>query len=288
MKILVSILSLLPLRALYLLADCLLYPLMYYVVRYRRKLAHANLVKCFPDKTPQEINAIERAFYHHLADLIVEILWAYRATDEQMRERVVFENTSDVEKWAVDTGGCIFLLGHFGNWEWDAFIKQYYTLPDMLHYNVYRRLKNASSDNVMNAIREKLSGEGSGIEKNTLYRHLVRIKAQKKPFSLAMVSDQKPSPVHTHYVTRFLGRQTPFLDGAEVVANKFDWSVAYVRLIEHRRGYYRLRFELITTEPKTLGEHELTEMFVHHLENNILEAPHLWLWTHNRWKYAQE
>ena len=46
--------SLLPLRLLYVLSDCVYY-LLYYCIRYRRKVVRKNLVNSFPGKSEKEI-----------------------------------------------------------------------------------------------------------------------------------------------------------------------------------------------------------------------------------------
>ena len=47
------LLSLLPLRFLYIFSDVLYYPL-YYCIRYRRKVVRQNLTGSFPDKNEKE------------------------------------------------------------------------------------------------------------------------------------------------------------------------------------------------------------------------------------------
>ena len=89
MLLLIRIFSLLPLSILYLLADYLIYPLVRYVVRYRLKLVRKNITLSFPEKSEVERNMIINAFYHHFADILVEIIYGYRVSDEEMRERGV-------------------------------------------------------------------------------------------------------------------------------------------------------------------------------------------------------
>ena len=64
---------------LYFLADCLVYPLLRYVVRYRLKIVRKNIRLSFPEKSEAQRNAIVNAFYHHFADVLVEIIHGYRA-----------------------------------------------------------------------------------------------------------------------------------------------------------------------------------------------------------------
>ena len=113
----VKILSRIPLRGLYAFASWVLYPLMYYVVRYRRGIVAKNLRQSFPDKTDAERRAIEKKFYRSFADVIVEIVHGYRASEAEMRERVVFENEELMIRLLSDYGACIGMLAHLGNWE---------------------------------------------------------------------------------------------------------------------------------------------------------------------------
>ena len=64
-------LSLLPLRLLYAIGD-LLYLLLYYCVGYRKKVVRANLAHSFPEKSGKELKKIERRYFHHLCNLLVE------------------------------------------------------------------------------------------------------------------------------------------------------------------------------------------------------------------------
>ena len=284
----IKLLSLLPLRVLYALGDCITYPLMYYVLRYRIKVVRKNLRLSFPEKSDHERRTIEHRFYHHLADLVAEVIWSYRATEAEMLTRFDTVNVDDVESWAAQKGGVIFMLGHLGNWEWTAEVQHRYVHPDMRHFNVYRQLKSRSADRAMNAIRERRSGVGSNIEKNRLLRELVKLKQANARFTLGLISDQKPSPRNAHYWTTFLNQDTSFLDGGEILAKKFDYVVVYVHVEKPRRGHYRVWAELITDNAPATQPNEITERFARCLEANIRQQPELWLWTHNRWKWGRD
>ena len=63
-------LSLLPMRVHYMISD-LLYPLVYYIIRYRRKIVRRNLTRSFPEKSLSQIKGIERRFYRFFCDYLV-------------------------------------------------------------------------------------------------------------------------------------------------------------------------------------------------------------------------
>ena len=41
-------------------------------MRYRRKVTRTNLANAYPERTARERRKIERAYYHHISDLLVE------------------------------------------------------------------------------------------------------------------------------------------------------------------------------------------------------------------------
>lgn len=286
MRLLIRIFSLLPLSVLYMISDIILYPLVYYVARYRLKVVRKNLRNSFPDKSHDELKNIEKKFYHHFADLIVEVVYGYRVGDEEMRERVVFENVDLVEHLASKTHGVIAYLGHMGNWEWLVDLNKRFVNPAMVEYNVYRQLKNPASDKMMLELRSKRGGEC--IEKKQLLRKLVALRRSEHPFVVGMLSDQKPSKRSSYAWTQFLNQETAFLDGSEVLAHKFGFSAVYAHIWSPKRGYYRIRFEQITDDPELMQPEEMTKRYAELLEQNIYAQPEQWLWTHNRWKWGRK
>ena len=286
MRLLIRIFSLLPLSVLYMISDIILYPLVYYVARYRLKVVRKNLRNSFPEKGKNELKSIEKKFYRHFADLIVEVVYGYRVTDEEMRKRVVFDNVELVENLAHKTHGVIAYLGHMGNWEWLVDLNKRFLNPAMVEYNVYRQLKNPASDKMMLELRSKRGGEC--IEKKQLLRKLVALRRSEHPFVVGMLSDQKPSKRSSYVWTQFLNQETAFLDGSEVLAHKFGFSAVYAHIWSPKRGYYRIRFEQITDDPELMQPEEMTKRYAELLEQNICAQPEQWLWTHNRWKWGRK
>ena len=284
--LLICIFSLLPLPALYRLADYLIYPLLRYIVRYRLQLVRKNIRLSFPHKSAQEQAQIVDDFYHHFSSIIVEIIYGYRASDEEMRQRVVFENMELLEDLAHRKHGVIAYLGHICNWEWIADVGKQFDDPTMVEHNVYRQLKNPRANRAMLLLRGKRGGEC--VEKNQLLRKLVQLRHVPYPYVVGLIADQKPSPRNAHVWTTFLNQDTAFLDGGETLARKFDLGVVYAHIYSPKRGHYRIHFELITDNPNSMPQDSITLTYARLLEDNICQQPHAWLWTHNRWKWGRE
>lgn len=273
-----------PLRIHYWCADWILYPIMYHVVRYRRKMTAKNLALAFPEKSEAEREQLARAFYHQFCDTIVESIYGYRCPDEEMRERVVFENMDEVNRLVDAAGGGIFMLAHFGNWEWMASIQQWLS-EGVTELNVYRQLKNKAMDRLMLAIRAKRGG--ACVEKQRILREMVRYRAEKRPVTVGLLSDQKPRPEVTRTWVQFLHQETGFLDGGEVLGKKFGYPVFYLYITRTARGYYHVNMRTLAAAPKNTAEGEITKSYAQILEENIQEQPELWLWTHNRFKWTR-
>ena len=123
-------LSLLPFWILYLISD-FFFLIVYYLVRYRRKVVRDNLSQSFPEKSLSEIIAIEKRFYHFFCDYIVETLKMCSISDKEMSKRMVFRGLKQeaVDIFEKEKKGFIFLyLGHYGNWEWITSVVK--SIPD--------------------------------------------------------------------------------------------------------------------------------------------------------------
>lgn len=282
MKFIVRLLSLMPLSVLYWFADWLIYPLAYYLVRYRRRLVRINLTNSFPEKSLPEIKSLEKRYYHHLADVIVEIIYGYRVSDEEMRKRVVFINGEEAARMAQQYGGHMLMLGHIGNWEWMAEVSHFMEQFGIESTHVYRKQKSLSTNSLMLYMRSRRGG--NYCEKNLILRTMVLNRRHNAPQSYGMISDQKPSMHGEHYVTQFLHQSTPFLTGTEVLSKKFGYPVYFFYIRQVSRGYYTAEFRLIAEHPAQTEDGYITEQYARLLEKNILECPELWLWSHNRWR----
>ena len=78
--------ALLPMAALYVLSDAF-YVLIYRLVGYRRRVVRSNLEGAFPHLSPDERLRLERRFYHHFSDYIVETIKLAGISHEELLRR---------------------------------------------------------------------------------------------------------------------------------------------------------------------------------------------------------
>ncbi len=279
------LISLLPLRALYVLSDGL-YFLVYRLVGYRRKVVRKNLSTSFPDKSEKEIEDIEKRFYSWFCDYIVETLKLYSMSEDEIRKRMRFEGVEAVKESCAKGQTCSVYLGHYCNWEWVS------TLPLSVDgcgvcAQIYHPLENKGFNKFFLRLRGR-TGSVS-IPMTETIRHIIKYKNEGKPLIVGFIADQVPHWNNIHYWTTFLNHpDTPVLSGTERIARKINSAVYYMDLRCERRGYYVATFKRLTDTPSELPEFAITEMYYRALEDTINRSPEYWLWTHNRWKRTRE
>lgn len=280
---LLYLLSLLPMRLLYLLSDGLFFPL-FHIVKYRRKVVEKQLDECFPEKSMQERRAIERQFYHFFCDYLVEVIKLFSISKKEMMRRMKFVGIEQVREELKDKKFCFLYLGHYCNWEYIASLS--YWLPEIHCGQIYHRIYNQAFDDLFLKLRGQFGGE-SILMKDTL-RRILTLRGQEKKVMIGFISDQLPKWENMHHWTTFLNHDTSFFIGAERIAKQVDAALYYVDVERVKRGYYQVRFRLMTLHPKEFPDYELTDQYARLLEESICRQPAYWLWTHKRWKRTKE
>ena len=170
----VSILSRLPWWILYGVSDvCFL--LVYYVVRYRRRIVRGNLCSSFPEKDISDIKRTERQFYHWLCDYFVETIKLLTISNKAMLRHVEYRNVDLVEKLFSEGRNCSAISGHYCNWEWFTGL-QIVTKdhPQPVIGLIYHPLYNKAFDRLFIDIR---SAHGNVcVPKKDILRHLLTYK----------------------------------------------------------------------------------------------------------------
>ncbi|GHU80616.1 acetyltransferase [Bacteroidia bacterium] len=276
-------LAILPLRLLYLFSD-VTYCIIYYIIRYRKKLVRKNLGNAFPDKSPKEILIIEKAFYHHFCDYFFETIKLLNMSAARMKKHFVFKNEELIQYFLKQGKPVILLLGHFGNWEWVTSITLWIKADEELVVGqIYRPLRNKISDRIFLRIRK--SFHSVGFNKYDVYKDIVKMRKAGKNWLLGFMSDQKPSPSNPHIWVRFLNQDTPVLTGTEKIARHAGAVVCYLDIKKRKRSFYEGKVKLVSENPAETPEFEITKKYMQLLEKTILRDPAGYLWTHNRWKY---
>lgn len=276
--------SLLPMWVHYVIADGI-YLIVYRLVGYRKKLVRKNLTDSFPEKTAEELQTIEKGFYHWFCDYLVETIKMMTISEKNLKRRMAFKGTKEADE-ILESGQSIALyLGHYCNWEWVTSMPLWIT-PKAHCGQIYHVLENAAFDKLFLKLRERWGAES--IPMAETLRRVATYRKQGQPIMIGYISDQVPFWNNIHHWLNFLNHDTPVLTGTERLARGAGHAIFYLDMHRVRRGYYEATLKLITRDPKQTKNYELTDAYFRMLEESIRRDPVCYLWTHNRWKRTHE
>jgi len=278
---LLNALSVLPLFLLYKIAD-VFYLLIFYVFKYRRKVVKENLYHSFPDKSADELNAIEKEYYKFLSSLFVEVIKMKSISKKELNKRVKFKNTDLVEAYLQNNESVIFCSSHYGNYEWVCMAIGLNFSGE--HFPIYKPLSSEVFDQWFFNMRSKY-----GNQMVAMRQTLRAIQGSKdKATMFTFGCDQAPSRGESIYWTDFLNQKASVQLGVEKIAKKTNRPVFYLKINCIKRGYYEVDCVPICLDPKQAAAYEITELHTRFLEEMIAEKPDYWLWSHRRWKYKPD
>ena len=276
------LLSLLPWRVIYLLSD-FFYVLVYYVFKYRRKIVRGNIKIAFPEKTAAEITRIEKDFYKAFCDNFTEIIKFISVSKEEIARR--FKGEPEKINELIEQGYKVQVhSGHFFSWE---FCNMGYS-PNIRHpfLTVYMQIENKVFERLFLYIRERFGTKmlAAGEFKTAFAPY------RKQNYCLVLIADQNPPHASVGFWTEFFGQKIPFPKGPEKGAQFNNTAILMANMVRVKRGYYSSELKLLTTDPRSMPEGEITKQMVRFIEETIRKNPSNYLWSHRRfkWKYNEE
>ncbi|MBF7093462.1 lysophospholipid acyltransferase family protein [Flavobacterium sp. ALJ2] len=275
------IISILPFPIFYLFSD-VVYFIIYYLVRYRRKTVKENLALALPHLTDKERKTIEKKFYQHMCDMFLEMIKTMTISPEEMRKRFVLTNVDLVKEYEKKGKSVVLFASHYASWEWLLTLN---AQTDFRGIGVYKKIVNPYFDKLVRKIRSKYDAELVETKK------IIPLMAQNQRDGIlsmyGLASDQSPKLDRAFHWDSFMGIEVPVHTGAEMLARKYNLSVLFVKVKKVKRGYYEATFIPICDTPKKADGFEITHTYLREVEKQILEAPEYYLWTHKRWKHRR-
>ncbi len=276
------LLSLLPLRILYIISD-MLYVLLFHITGYRKKVVYNNLTNAFPEKTPWERQQIAKKFYKHFSDVLVEMIKMVSINEKQLTRRIKFKNPEVLNDLYDEGKSVIAVIAHYGNWEWlVASCKEY----KHRLLAIYKPLHNKYFDDFFIRLRNKF-----GMELVPMHRTLhTMINYQNKniPIVTSFIADQSTIKEKTQYWINFLNQETGVYLGVEKIARRLGHAVVFLIMHKTSRGHYTIEFKKLVDNPAEEKTYAITDKHVAALEQEIKKQPAYWLWTHKRWKVKRD
>jgi KDO2-lipid IV(A) lauroyltransferase len=250
-----------------------------------QRIGRANLTAAFPEKSPEEIDAILAGVWDNLGRIGAEFahldhIWQYdEARPEQSRIEIPRRTHELFAELRLDGKPALIFASHLGNWELPALAAVAHGLDAAI---LYRRPNIASADRIIQQIRAVKMGTLIPAGRDAPLR---LAEALRNGQHVAMLVDQ--------YLTNgvevtFFGRKTRANPMLARLLRQIECPIHGVRII--RLPNHRFRAEL-SEEVKPVrdasGEIDVPgtmQAVTSVVEGWIREYPDQWLWLHRRWR----
>lgn len=261
----------------------LIFPFIYYIFPYRKKLVIKNISKSFPDLDRKKLKSLTKKFYMHFCVILIESLYSSVLSSKDFQKRYKLKNPELCNRLYDEGKSISLLMAHYGNWEWSNSLQIYLKHQCLA---IYKPLHNIHIDKKVKKDRERFGLKTVPMEK--ILRNLITFKEKKIPTLTYFIADQRTLMAKIQYWTRFLNQDTPVVMGPEKIAHRFNHAVLFLKVNPVRKGYYEVEFIPLYEDVKQVGEYRIIESYHEQLEKMIREKPEYWLWSHNRWKHKKE
>lgn len=253
---------------------------LYNIFNYRKGVVNLNMIYALPYIEGPRFKEVEKGFYRHFSELILEIIKGFYISLDNLLSRVNVDESSVqlLKKLEAENKHIVVMMGHYGNWEWPLLMIQHYSKLKSFAY--YAPLSFKAMDQLIKNKRERFGVTMLDANRAKESKNLLK----KQTSLIALVGDQSPTGRTRTHQTRFLSIDTHFFNGGERLAKSLNAAVLYIQLQKKEMGKYDLHLKLISENAGSEEEGIITEKYVRMLELDIIKEPSYWIWSHKRWK----
>ena len=242
-----------------------------------------NLKIAFPEKSGKELKSIRRKFYRHFVDVFMEMIKSFTISKKTLAKHYKYTNIELFDELYKDEKSIVLVGSHYANWEWIIGLSAHVKYKS---YAAFTRVNNKYFNKKVLNSREKFGAKF--IKTSSIISTMDKNNKENIQSLYGLLSDQSPQLKKTHYWSEFFGVKVPIHTGAEMLAKKYNMNVVYIHTKKVKRGYYETTFELITDDVKKYSNYELSDVFLRKTEQQILQKPEHYFWTHNRFKHKDK
>ena len=251
-----------------------------------QRIGRANLIAAFPEKSPEEIEAILAGVWDNLGRVGAEFahidhIWDYVEENPDPEGRIEIPPRTHFlfHQLRLDSKPALIFASHLANWELPALAAVAHGLDAAI---LYRRPNSASADRAIQRMRQVNMGTLIPAGRDAPLR---LAEALQKGQHVAMLVDQ--------YLTggvevTFFGRKTRANPMLARLLRQVECPVHGVRMI--RLPGNRFRAELTEEIPPVrnadgkIDIQGMTQAINNVIEGWVREHPEQWLWLHRRWR----
>ncbi|MEA1928322.1 MAG: lysophospholipid acyltransferase family protein [Candidatus Auribacterota bacterium] len=251
----------------------------YYLDGKHRKIARDNLARAFPEKNDSsKLRRLARDSFGALGFNLVEMLRIPHLIKGDWRSSFIVRGEEHIREAFGMSRGVIFVISHFGNWEYLGFMPRLLSFPGAA---VGQKIKNPAVDGLIKDTREMM-----GLDLLSKREVVSSISGYlKNNGAVAILVDQRARQMSVE--VPFFGRPASTTAAPAVLALKTGAALIPVFIYFQGDGKYQVLFEREVKVPRGLPVKdtvlELTRSFTAIFEEKIRERPELWFWVHRRW-----
>jgi KDO2-lipid IV(A) lauroyltransferase len=250
-----------------------------------QRIGRANLTAAFPEKSPEQIEAILAGVWDNLGRVGAEFahldrVWDYDpAHPENSRVEVDSRTLELFEQLRLDGKPALVFTSHLGNWELPALGAVAHGVDAAI---LYRRPNIASADRMIQKMRSARMGTLIPTGRDAPLKLAL---ALQKGQHVAMLVDQY---FMNGVDVTFFGRKTKANPTLARLLRQIECPIHGVRVI--RLPGHRFRIDLseeIMPVRDAAGKIDVqgtTQAITSIIEGWIREYPDQWLWLHRRWR----
>jgi Kdo2-lipid IVA lauroyltransferase/acyltransferase len=249
------------------------------LLRGRQELVLRNLRRSFPEKSEEDRREIARRCWEHFAGMVLRFI---RRTGGRGRPAFDIRGREHVERLLARGKGIVMVTAHYGDWEAAISAFTEVTVPVVV---VARRLDNRMLERDLYS--ERLQSNVEVVDRRRAARPLLRtIEAGG---IVVLLVDQAVKP-REGVLVPFLGRPAWTTPAAARLVLRSGAGLLFVFC--EPKGAEEVLIEMTTPilgdelTPEEATVEALTERVNQVISDRIRQAPHLWLWMHDRWKGA--
>ncbi len=250
-----------------------------------QRIGRANLVAAFPEKSPEEIEAILAGVWDNLGRIGAEFahidhIWDYDPACPEKSRIEIAPRTHELFARLKDDGKpALIFASHLGNWEFPALAGPAHGVDSAV---LYRRPNSAGADRVINEMRRVNMGELIPAGRDAPFRLAEALQQGKH---VGMLVDQ--------YLTggvevTFFGRKTRANPMLARLRRHVDCPIHGARVVRLPGNRFLAEIsEEVEPVRDASGEIDIqgtTQAITSVVEGWIREYPDQWLWLHRRWR----
>jgi KDO2-lipid IV(A) lauroyltransferase len=252
----------------------------YRLLGIRRAVIRDNLARSFPEWSAARLREVEREFARRQGELVAEALYENAMDEDEVRARLVIRNPALLER-AADGRPLVLVGAHHGNFEW--MLQRLALEYPGAFVGLYKPGRNPRVDAWLNRRRARFGARL--VPAKSVLRELATFRAAA---AIGLIADQVPRTSPEKHWCTFLGRDTAFYMGPEMLGRALRTRVVMVRMHRVARGRYELECLPLNEAGEKLPTGGITDRYARALEAWIRDDPAGWWWSHRRWKLKRD